>query len=171
MEGRIRQKLLEMDLVEAVVGLGPNLFYGTGLAACILVFRTRKAPERKGRVLLADSSGLFRRGRNQNTLEPEHAQQIFGWYQAFEDVPGAVRVVGLDEIERNGWNLNISRYVEPLQEETVLSVDEALANLRHALADAYAAEDRLRALLAANGLLPASVPAERAAGELLTTEV
>ena len=71
-EGKIRQKIAEMDVLEAVIGLGPNLFYGTGLAACILVFCARKKADRKKRVLTIDASRLFKKGRNQNTLEPEH---------------------------------------------------------------------------------------------------
>ena len=152
-EGEIRKRIVERDVLEAVIGLGPNLFYGTGLAACILVFRTRKRPERKGRVLMIDAACLFKRGRNQNTLEPEHSAQIFEWYHAYADVPGAARVVTLEEIANNDWNLNIPRYVEPLVEEETVTVSEAIAHLKTALNDAYAAEDRLRALLRQSGLL------------------
>jgi type I restriction enzyme M protein len=146
-EGRIRRKILERDVLEALIGLGPNLFYGTGLAACILVFRARKAPERQGRVLIIDASELYKRGRNQNTLEPGHVDQILTWYQAYEDVAGAARVVALGEIAENDWNLNIPRYVEPVIEEETLTVAEAMQNLKQALDEAYAAEDRLKALL------------------------
>jgi len=66
-EGRIRRKTLESDWLEAVIGLGPNPFYGTGLAACILVFRMHKPPERQERVLVIDASELYERGRSQNT--------------------------------------------------------------------------------------------------------
>src|SRR5690606_12893289 len=70
-EGKIRSAVLDMDLIEAVIGLGPNLFYGTGLAACIVVARRHKPTARKDKILLVDGADLFRRGRNQNTLEPE----------------------------------------------------------------------------------------------------
>ena len=153
-EGRIRRRILERDVLEAVIGLGPNLFYGTGLAACILVFRARKIPERRGRVLIIDASQLYQRGRNQNTLEPEHTEQILTWYQDYEDVEGAARVVTLDEIAENDWNLNIPRYVEPVIEEETLTVAEAMRNLRQALEEAYGAEDRLKALLQNAGLMP-----------------
>ncbi len=96
-EGTIRQKLLEMDLVEAVIGLAPNLFYGTGLAACILVLRKKKPVSRRKKVMIADASRLFRRGRAQNYLEPEHALEIQNWFEKFEDAqlanPDAVRIV------------------------------------------------------------------------------
>lgn len=152
-EGRIRQKVLETDTLEAVIGLAPNLFYGAGLAACILIFRARKAAERRGRVLLIDAAHLFRKERAQNVLLPEHAGQILAWYQAFADVEGAARVIGLDEIAKNDFNLNITRYVEKKSAEEALTVEEALANLKTSLAAAYAAEDRLKALLIREGLL------------------
>ena len=75
-EGRIRQALLEHDLVEAVIGLAPNLFYGTSLAPAVVVLRRTKPAERKGKVLIVDASRLFRKGRAQNFLDPEHAEQI-----------------------------------------------------------------------------------------------
>lgn len=152
-EGRIRKELLERDLLEAVIGLAPNLFYGTGLAASILVFRHRKPAERQGKVLIADASSLFRRGRNQNTLEAEHADEILGWVREFADVPGYVRIVTSDDLASNDWNLNISRYVAPLQTEETISVDEALQRLQLALDDAWAAEDRLATLLKEAGLM------------------
>ena len=85
-KARSASYLLEHDLVEAVIGLAPNLFYGTGLAACILVLRRRKRPERAGKVLIVDAATLFRKGRAQNFLELEHAATILGWVQAFADV-------------------------------------------------------------------------------------
>jgi type I restriction enzyme M protein len=87
-EHRIRRHLVEADLVEAVVGLAPNLFYGTPLAACVLVLRQRKPAERKNKVLLIDGEALYRRGRNQNTLEPEHRGRIEALYSAYADVVG-----------------------------------------------------------------------------------
>jgi type I restriction enzyme M protein len=155
-EGKIRRKLLEMDLLDAVIGLGPNLFYGTGLAACILIFshQTRHA----GRVLMVDASDLYQSGRNQNTLEAEHAQQILAWVQAYEDVAGHAKVVTLDEIEANDWNLNIPRYVEPIIEEETITVAKALDNLQKSLDEAYAAENRLKKLLLDAGLLPLEKP-------------
>ncbi|BAO81301.1 type I restriction-modification system methyltransferase subunit [Serpentinimonas raichei] len=142
-EGSIRQKLLEMDLVEAVIGLAPNLFYGTGLAACILVLRKRKPVKHKKKVLIADASRLFRRGRAQNYLEPEHAAEILGWYRGFADVQDAVRVVGLDEIKAEDWTLNISRYVLPPLQEDIPPLPDAIAAFKDALTRCREAEERL----------------------------
>ena len=152
-EGAIRHKILGMDLLEAIIGLGPNLFYGTGLAACILVSRHRKRPERRHKVLILDASKEFKSGRAQNELLPEHVERIFGWYRGFQDVEGVARVVTLDEIAANDHNLNIPRYVEPKVEQETLTVEEAMNRLKAAAETAFAAEDRLIAILKREGLL------------------
>ena len=142
-EGNIRQKLLQMDLIEAVIGLAPNLFYGTGLAACILVLRKRKPVQHKKKVLIADASRLFRRGRAQNYLQPEHAAEILSWYRGFANVQDAVRVVSLDEIRAEDWTLNISRYVLPPLQEDIPPLPDAIAAFKVALRRCRDAEDRL----------------------------
>jgi type I restriction enzyme M protein len=152
-EGRIRKALLEQDLVEAVIGLAPNVFYGTGLAPAVMVLRRTKPAARKRRVLIADASSLFRKGRAQNFLEPEHANDIVRWFRAFENVPDRVKVVSLGDIAAEDWTLNISRYVMPPVGEDIPSLPEALAAFKQAVADARAAEDRLREVLTEGGWL------------------
>jgi type I restriction enzyme M protein len=152
-EGKIRQKILGMDLLEAVIGLGPNLFYGTGLAACILVFRQRKAKDRKNKVLILDASREYKAGRAQNELLPEHVTRIHDWYRGFKDVEGVARVVTLDEIAANDHNLNIPRYVEPKNDQVVLTVDAAIKQLRTSATAAFAAEEKLVGILKREGLL------------------
>lgn len=152
-EGEIRQKLLAMDLLEAVIGLGPTLFYGTGLAACILIFRQKKAKERKNKVLIVDASKEFKTGRAQNELLPEHVERIHGWVRDYTDVEGIARVVTLEEIAANDHNLNIPRYVEPKVTTEVLTVEDAMQRLRTSAEAAFTAEDKLIALFEKGGLL------------------
>jgi len=152
-EGKIRSKLLESDLLEAVIGLAPNLFYGTTLAACICIFRHNKDAQHKGRVLFIDASGFFRKAKNQNELLPEHIDQIYSWYTANETRTGISRVATLDDIRSQDYNLNISLYVEPVIEEDTTTVAEALSDLRKAAADCEDAESRLKQLLSAEGML------------------
>lgn len=152
-EGEIREKLLGMDLLEAVIGLGPNLFYGAGLAACILIFRQKKGKDRKNKVLIIDASTEFKTGRAQNELLPEHVDRIHSWYREFQDVEGIARVVQLDEITANEFNLNIPRYIEPKSNAVVLSVGDAMKQLQESADAAFAAEDRLKQLLKREGLL------------------
>jgi type I restriction enzyme M protein len=152
-EGEIRKKILGMDLLEAVIGLGSNLFYGAGLAACIMVFRQKKPAERKNKVLIIDASRELKKGRAQNELLPEHVERIHGWYSDFQDVEGIARVVTLDEIAANDHNLNIPRYVEPKVASEVLTVEEAMKRLRESADAAFAAEEKLIGILKREGLL------------------
>lgn len=113
-ESKIRTGFLEDDVIEAVIGLGPQLFYGTGIPACILVLRPKgtKPPARENKILVINADRDFREGRAQNYLEPEHVEKIVTAYRSFEDVPGFARVVERSELSLHGDNLNIRRYVD-----------------------------------------------------------
>ena len=140
------------NLVEAVIGLAPNLFYGAGLAAAIVIARRRKPAERRGRVLLVDGSDLLRRGRNQNTLEPEHVKELLSAYRAFADEEGRSRVATLDEIRGHGHSLNLAGYISKPDDANMPTVAAATDALRDALEAAWAAEDRLNQFLAERGI-------------------
>ena len=152
-EGRIRKAILQRDLIEAVIGLAPNIFFGTGLAPAIVTLRRSKPPERRHKVIIIDASSLFRKGRAQNFLDAVHAEKIVGCVEVFEDIADRTRVVTLREIEKEAWTLNISRYVLPPLEEDVPPLPEAVAAFKEALAGARVAEDRLRDLLIKGGWL------------------
>jgi len=152
-EGDIRKQLLKMDIVEAVIGLGPNIFYGTQLAACILIFRAMKKKDKKNKVLFIDASDQVREGRAQNFLEKEHIERIYGWYRGFENVQDYVKVVTLNDIEVNDFNLNIPFYVEKKTEDHLPTVKEALRSLRSAFNETVKAEDKMKEQLKEFGLL------------------
>ena len=152
-EGEIRRKILEMDLVEGVIGLAPNLFYGAGLAPCIVVIRANKLKARARKVLIVDASTRFRKGRAQNFLEPEHATEILGWCRTFKDVPAAARVITLEEIAREDWTLNISRYVMPPVGTDIPPLPEAVAAFKVALSRCRDAEKHLAKVLHEGGWL------------------
>jgi len=152
-EGNIRTALLKEDLIEAVIGLAPNLFYGTQLAGCVVVLRRKKPAARRKKVLVIDASRLFRKGRAQNFLDPEDSEQIVAWYRAFEDVEDCAKVVSLDEIKKEGWTLNISRYVLPPIGADIPPLPEVVEAFKTALAEARAAEDHLRKVLTEGGWL------------------
>lgn len=113
-EQKIRTKLLDEDAVEAVIGLAPNIFYGTGIPACILVLRPpgKKDPARAGKVLFVNADREFHSERAQNVLLPEHAEKITSAFHEYAEVPGFSRVVGREELRGNDDNLNIRRYVD-----------------------------------------------------------
>jgi type I restriction enzyme M protein len=129
-EGEIRKGMLEEDLVEAVIGLPPNLFYGTGIPAAILVMNREKRAARRKKVLFVEASREFEQGTNQNLLRAEDVKKIAATAHAFKDVEKYARVVALDEIAKNDWNLNISRYVETAEAAEKVVVGHAVARLR-----------------------------------------
>ncbi|GGZ65999.1 type I restriction-modification system subunit M [Streptomyces bluensis] len=113
-ERDIRVELLEQDCIEAVIGLGPNLFYGTGIPGCILVLRRhgRKAPAREGQVLFINADRDFRAARNQNELGEGHAEKIVTVYREWLEEPGYSRLVSVDDLLAADANLNIRRWVD-----------------------------------------------------------
>lgn len=146
-EGKIRKKLLEDDLLEATIGLGPNIFYGTQLAACVLVFKQNKEASKKGKVLFIDGSDQVRVGRAQNYLESAHINQLFDWYNGYNDIENYVKVASIQEIEENDFNLNIPLYVEKIIEDNLPSVEEALSDLKVAWAESLTAEKKFKKIL------------------------
>jgi len=152
-EGKIREQLLNLDIVEAVIGLGANIFYGAAISACILVFRALKKKDRKGKVLFIDASDQVRVGRAQNYLENEHIEGIYRWYRDYKDVQDHAKVVELEQIETNDFNLNIPLYVEKKIEDNLPSVEDALKNLKNAFNDAIKAEDKMKEKLKSFGLI------------------
>lgn len=113
-ERDIRTRLLDDDIVEAVIGLAPNLFYGTGIPACVLVLRApgSKPADRAGKVLFINADAEFESGRAQNYLLPEYAEKIVSAYRKFADIPGYATVVTRQELAANDDNLNIRRYAD-----------------------------------------------------------
>jgi type I restriction enzyme M protein len=113
-ERDIRTRLLDQDIIEAVIGLAPNLFYGTGIPACVLVLRPprSKPADRAGRVLFINADAEFSAGRAQNYLLPEHVEKIVAAYRESADIAGYAAVVTREELAANDDNLNIRRYVD-----------------------------------------------------------
>ncbi|MEZ9675458.1 DNA methylase [Vibrio breoganii] len=146
-EGKIRKQLLEQDMLEAVIGLGPNVFYGTQLAACVMVFKQNKPANKKGKVMFIDASDQIRVGRAQNFLEPNHVQQIYDWYHNYQDLENYVKVASIDELAENDYNLNIPLYVEKIIEDNLPTVEEAMADLKQAWQESLEAEEKFKNVL------------------------
>ena len=107
----MRRALIERDLVECVLGLGPNLFYNSPMEACVVICRTRKPPKHRGKVLFIDAVRQIARERAQSFLTPEHQKRILAAYVAFGTEPGFAAVVPNDDVLANDGNLSILRYV------------------------------------------------------------
>lgn len=117
-ERAIRAAMIEADLLEAVIGLPANLFYGTGIPACVLVMRQRqgshsgKPAERQGKVLFINADREYSEGRAQNHLLPEHIEKIVNTFESFAEVPDFSAIITNATLRENDCNLNIRRYAD-----------------------------------------------------------
>lgn len=133
-EGRIRQAMLEADIIDAVIGLAPNLFYGAGIPAAILIIRKNKPAERQGKVLVVNGDDTFQQGKAQNHLTDANVRTLADAFSDFADVEKLARVVPVEEVEANGFNLNISRYVQTGADTEIVDVTVEVAKLRDLIA-------------------------------------
>lgn len=126
-EGRIREKLIRDNLLDAVIGLPGNLFPTTSLPVAILIFdRSREtgAPhENRKEVLFIDASRDYQPGKNQNTLHAEHLAKILSAYETRKPIDKYAHLASFDEIQENDFNLNIPRYVDTFEEEAEIDIE------------------------------------------------
>ena len=121
-EAEMRRKLIEADVIECVLGLGPNLFYNSPMEACVVICRMNKPKARRGRILFINALSEVTRERAQSFLTDDHIERIVDVYQRFKDEPGLARVVPHVEIRSNGGNLSIPMYIatgEPANQTSV----------------------------------------------------
>lgn len=128
-EADMRRRLIELDLIECVLGLGPNLFYNSPMEACVVVCRTQKPSERKERVLFIDAVREVARERAQSFLTLEHQEKILKSHQTFSAEPGFAAVATVDEVLANEGNLSIPRYVKPVGRDIDASPQQNLAGV------------------------------------------
>jgi type I restriction enzyme M protein len=125
-EGKIRTKLLKDNHIDTVIGLPSNLFYSTGIPVCILVLKKCK---KQDDVLFINASEHFEKGKRQNTLSEQHLKNIIETYKFRKEIERYSRRVSMEEIEKNDYNLNISRYVSTAIEEAKVDLKEVNAKL------------------------------------------
>ena len=119
-EGKIRQQLIEENLLDTVIGLPEKLFFGTGIPAAILLFKKNKTDDA---VLFIDASNEFKSGKNQNQLTDSNIAKVIETYKARESVDKYAYLASFDEIKENDFNLNIPRYVDTFEEEAEIDLD------------------------------------------------
>lgn len=128
-EAAMRRKMVEQDQVECVIGLGPNLFYNSPMEACLLITRTRKPPEKQGKILIINAVKEVRQDKNIAFLEETHIKRIHAAYQSFCDEDGFAKVVDNEEVLKRNASLNMPLYVSNVTEaEEQISVSQALEN-------------------------------------------
>lgn len=151
-EGKIRQKLLEADLIEGIVGLPSKLFYNTGIPAAIWVLNKSKSKAQKNKLIIIDASNEFKEGKNQNELLAEHLDKIVTAYSEEKDIEKYMRVVDLAEIKENDYNLNISRYIDTSEPEPEVDLGLVLQQLATLEQKEKAIDTKLEAYLKELGL-------------------
>jgi type I restriction enzyme M protein len=125
-EERIRTKLIQDSHIDTVIGLPSNLFYSTGIPVCILVLKKCKKFDD---ILFINASEYFERGKRQNQLSADHIEKIVSTYQFRKEEEKYSRRVGLKEIEKNDYNLNISRYISTAKTDEIIDLEQVNAEL------------------------------------------
>lgn len=125
-EGKIRKQLIEENLLDAVIGLPANLFYGTGIPAAVLIFKRNKTDNS---VMFIDASREYQDGKNQNRLRQSDIDKIVATYQSRESVDKYAYLASFEEIQENDFNLNIPRYVDTFEEEEEIDIEAVQAEI------------------------------------------
>jgi len=150
-ERRIRKQIIDLNLLDAVIGLPESLFYGTGIPACIMIFK--KSRTRKD-VLFLDASGEgnYKKGKNQNRLREEDIEKIVKTYENYETIDKYSYVAAYEEIKENDYNLNIPRYVDTFEEEEPVDMEEVANKIRNIKNEINKVEEEMKRYLEELGL-------------------
>jgi type I restriction enzyme M protein len=149
-EGHIRQYLIkDRNWLDAVIGLPANIFYGTGIPTCILVFKKCRETED---VLFVDASTCFEKGKNQNTLRSTYIDQVVDTYRSRSEVERFSHRASMKEIIENDYNLNIPRYVDTFESEPEIDLAATSTEIRTIESKMAALDDAIRGFCAELGL-------------------
>ena len=150
-EGRIRKQIIDMNLLDAVIGLPEALFYGTGIPACIMVFKKNR---KRRDVLFIDASGEgnYEKGKNQNKLREQDIAKIVEAYDNYETIDKYAYVASYEEIKENDYNLNIPRYVDTFEEEEPVDMEQVAKNIERIKGEIKEIEDQMAKYLEELGL-------------------
>lgn len=128
-EMQMRRKMIEEDLVECVIGLGPNLFYNSPMEACLLITKTKKDESKQGKILIINAVKEVRQDKNIAFLENNHIERIYNAYTTYKDEEGFCKVVSIEDVLKHNASLNMALYVSNVDSsEEQISLDDALTN-------------------------------------------
>lgn len=146
-EGKIRQGLLEDDLFEAVIGFPQNLFYGASIPASVIILNKNKPENKKGKVLFVEASQGYVKDGNKNRLREEDIQAIVDAYEAFEEKEKYATLATLEDIKKNDYNLNITRYVDTSEEEEEIDIEKVISRISEREQELAESKEKLNAFL------------------------
>lgn len=150
-EREIRKQVIQTDCLEAVIGLPEKIFFGVGIPGVVLVFNKSKAEEHKGKVIFVNGGSEYESGTKRNRLRDEDIDRIVKIYKKFETVGYCSKVVSLDEIAQNDYNLNLSRYLPLATDEEVIDLNEVQSMLEEIKNKRSNLEKALQSILDAFG--------------------
>lgn len=141
-ELKIRKQIIKMNMLDAVIGLPEALFYGTGIPACIMLFKKNRS---RREVLFIDASGEgnYEKGKNQNNLREQDIEKIVETYENYETIDKYSYLASLEEIKENDYNLNIPRYVDTFEEEEPVDMEEVASNISKIKEEIREVEDQM----------------------------
>jgi type I restriction enzyme M protein len=151
-EGKIRKGLIQSDLLECIITLTSGVFYSTGVSACILYLNNHKRPEHQKKICMINAESIYTPQRAQNIMTKEDIQKVFKFYTDYQDVIDYTKIVTLDEIKKQGYTLDVKRYIErtPIP---VKPPEEVKKEYFEALAQVKKAEDHMIKLLIKGGYI------------------
>ncbi len=128
-EAEMRRKMIESDVVEAVIGLGPNLFYNSPMEACLLITNNKKSADKKGKILIVNAVKEVKQEKSISFLEKSHIDKIYKTYKDFKSIDGFAIIVDKDDVLKRKASLNIAQYVSNVEgSDEQLSLDDAIAD-------------------------------------------
>ena len=129
-ESRIRENMIKEDVIEGIIALPPNLFYGTGIPGCVLILNKNKPEKRKNKIILIYAAKDFEEGKVRNLLREEDIKKIVSAFKKYEDVDGYCHIADFEELKENEFNLNVPRYVDISITEDEIDIQNTIDELK-----------------------------------------
>ena len=126
LEQKIRKKLIESDLIDTIIQLGPNLFYGTNISPCIIIFKKKKEDNEKNKILMINAFNIFKKGRSHIFLLEEHVEKILELYQSRKNFQGVSKLITTNDVAKNNYNLSIIKYIISEVDEEIFPFNSIL---------------------------------------------
>ena len=142
-EGKIRQGFIEKDIVDTVIALPANLFYGTSIPACVLILDKNKPEKKKGKIMFVYAAKDFQEGKTRDKLREEDIKKIKSGISSYKNIDKYCYIADIAELEENEFNLNVPKYVDISEPEEQIDIQEAYDSL----AESYLEQDRLKKLV------------------------